>query len=302
MPQAITYASYGGPEVLQLSHVEMPEPGPGQVRIKVSAAAINPYDLKARSGRRGAGADLDHPVIPGLDAAGTVDALGDGVSDLQVGDEVFGPAHGGAYAEYAVLRRAFPRPDKLSAATAAALVTPGSTASRVLDELGVRTGQTLLIHGAAGAVGILATQLAVQRGAAVIGTVNPTDFDLIARAGGVAVAYGDGWMARVGAAAPAEVDLVLDTSGAGVLADSVALTGSADRVITIADSSAAELGVRFSSGAGGGGFEVLPGLAEGVVSKRVIFPAPIEYPLTEAAQVQAEMESGDLRDKVVLVP
>ena len=122
---------------------------------------------------------------------------------------------------------------------AASLVTVGQTALRVLKQLGVKAGQTLLIHGAAGSVGIIAVQLAVARGITVIGTAAERDLERVTALGATAVRYGDGWAERVKAAAPGGVDFVFDAAGAGVLADSVALAGDAARVITIADMSAA---------------------------------------------------------------
>lgn len=137
MSKAITFSEYGAPEVLRLSEVTPPEPGPGQVRIKVRAASVNPIDMKIRSGLMARMAPADFPVIPGLDAAGVVDAVGAG-ADATVGDEVLGATVGGSYAEYALLERPVAKPESLSWEVAASLVTVGQTAARVLDQLGVQ--------------------------------------------------------------------------------------------------------------------------------------------------------------------
>ncbi|USA03143.1 NADP-dependent oxidoreductase [Streptomyces lydicamycinicus] len=259
MSKAITFSEYGAPEVLRLSEVTTPEPGPGQVRIRVRAASVNPLDIKIRSGLMAKAAPARFPVVPGLDAAGVVDAVGEG-ADAAVGDEVLGAAVGGSYGEYALLDRPVAKPRALPWEVAASLVTVGRTAFRVLWQLEVRAGQTLLVHGAGGSVGTVAVQLAAARGLDVVGTVGEHDIERVTALGATAVHYGDGWVERVRAAAPQGVDAVFDASGAGVLADSVALTGGSDHVITIADMSAAQHGVRFSAGSADPADDSLPQL------------------------------------------
>ncbi|MFG2715075.1 NADP-dependent oxidoreductase [Streptomyces goshikiensis] len=301
MSKAITFSEYGAPAVLRLSEVTPPEPGPGQVRIKVRAASVNPIDMKIRSGLMARMAPADFPVIPGLDAAGVVDAVGEGAR-AGVGDEVLGATVGGGYAEYALLGQPMPKPEALSWETAASLVTAGRTAGRVLGQLGVRTGQTLLIHGAAGSVGVIAVQLAAARGVTVIGTAAERDLERVTALGATAVRYGDGWVERVKAAAPGGVDLVFDASGAGVIADSVALTGDADKVITIADMAAAQHGVRFSAGTSERIEDSLPELVQLAAAGKLTVPVWRTYPLEEAAQAQADLEAHRNQGKAVLLP
>ncbi|MFI5637604.1 NADP-dependent oxidoreductase [Streptomyces goshikiensis] len=300
MSTAIAFSEYGGPEVLRLSEVTPPEPGPGQVRIKVRAASVNPLDMKIRSGLMADVIPARFPVIPGLDAAGVVDAVGEG-ADAAVGDEVLGATAGGSYSEYALLDRPVAKPAALSWETAASLVTVGQTAFRVLAQLGVGAGQTLLVHGAAGGVGVVAVQLAVARGVTVIGTAAERDLEQVGRLGATAVRYGDGWAERVKAAAPGGVDFVFDASGAGVLAESVALTGDAARVTTIADMAAARHGVRFSAGTGEEGGS-LPELARLAADGRLAVPVWRSYPLAEAARAHADLEAHLGRGKAVLLP
>ncbi|GES27692.1 NADP-dependent oxidoreductase [Streptomyces angustmyceticus] len=301
MSQAITFSAYGAPDVLQLSAVATPEPGPGQVRIRVRAASVNPLDMKIRSGLMAGKVPAHFPVIPGLDAAGVVDAVGEG-AEAAVGDEVLGATAGGSYGEYALLDRAVAKPAALSWEVAASLVTVGRTASRVLGELGVRAGQTLLVHGAAGSVGVIAVQLAVARGITVVGTVGAHDVDRLTALGATAVRYGDGWTERVRAAAPQGVDHVLDASGAGVLADFVALTGDSAHVITIADMSAAQHGVRFSAGAAGQIGDSLPELVRRAAEGTLTVPVWRTYPLADAAQAHTDLEARHNRGKAVLLP
>ncbi|MFF8790120.1 NADP-dependent oxidoreductase [Streptomyces sp. NPDC015125] len=301
MSQAITFSEYGAPEVLRPSEVTPPEPGPGQVRIRVRAASVNPLDLKIRSGLMAQAAPARFPVVPGLDAAGVVDAVGEGAG-AAVGDEVLGAAVGGSYAEYALLERPVARPRALSWEVAASLVTVGETASRVLRQLGAQAGQTLLVHGAAGSVGTLAVQLAVARGITVVGTVGEPDDERLGALGATTVRYGDGWADRVRAAAPEGVDFVLDASGAGVLADSVALTGDSARVITIADMSAAEHGVRFSAGSADHAEDPLPQLVQLAAAGELDVPVWRTYPLDQAATAHRDIEARRNKGKAVLLP
>jgi NADPH:quinone reductase-like Zn-dependent oxidoreductase len=302
MNTVITYSRYGGPEVLSVSAAEVPRPGPGQVRIRVRAVAVNPIDAKVRSGRLDGVFPAEFPVLPGWDVAGVVDAAGEGAS-ADVGDAVFGVASVGGYSQYALLDRPVPKPAALSFETAAAVVTVGEAAFRGLKHLGLKAGQTLLVLGAGGSVGGIAVQLATARGITVIGTAAEGDLGRLAALGAAAVRYGDGWAQRVRAAAPAGVDAVFDTSGAGLLADAVALAGDAARVITIADANAAEHGVRFTGqDPADRAPEALPELAERLAGGGLTVPVWRTYPLAEAARAHADLEAGRNHGKIILLP
>jgi NADPH:quinone reductase-like Zn-dependent oxidoreductase len=301
MSAVITFSEYGAPSVLKLSQVPAPEPGAGQVRIRVRASAVNPIDVRIRSGMMHGVFPVKFPMVPGQDVAGVVDKAGEGAG-FAVGDEVFGVTAGG-YSEHALLGRPFAKPRGLSFETAAALITVGETAYRALQHLGVQQEQTLLITGASGSVGSIAVQLAVARGIAVIGTVAEKDIERINGLGATAVAYGDGWAQRVKDAAPGGVDYVLDPSGAGVLAEAVALAGDPGRVITIADLSYAEHGVRFTGLDHADRFpEALPQLAGLIAAGQLDVPVWRAYPLDQAAQAHADMEARRHRGKIVLLP
>ncbi|MER7692110.1 NADP-dependent oxidoreductase [Streptomyces sp. NPDC097610] len=301
MSVAITYSAYGAPDVLTLSDVPTPRPGPGQVRVRVRAAAVNPIDLRVRSGGMAGVMPVEFPVFPGQDVAGVVDEAGEGTG-FSRGDEVFGSVHFGGYSEYVLLDRPFAKPEELSFETAAAMITVGETAYRALEHLGISPGQTLLVHAAGGAVGAVAVQLAVARGVTVVGTAGEHDLDRVRKLGATAVRYGEGWAERVRAAV-LEVDHVLDTAGVGVLADSVALTGDAARVLTIADLNFAEHGVRITGLDPADRFpQALPLLADLVAGGRLEVPVWRTFPLSEAAKAHAEIEAGHNRGKVVLLP
>src|SRR6185437_14877711 len=172
MVKAARFSQFGGPEVLEIVDLPDPHPGPGQVRIAVRAAGVNPSDWKKRQGLM----DDELPQTMGYEAAGVVDELGAGVADVAVGDRVFGfSAEGAAQAERAVLSSYAPIPPSLDFPGAAALPAAIETATRALDQLGAGAGSTLLINGASGSVGSAAVQLAVVRGLRVIGTASPAN-------------------------------------------------------------------------------------------------------------------------------
>ena len=150
--KAVVIDEFGAPDVLHVVDRELPEPGTGQVRLRVWAAGVNPLDGKIRSGAAQQMFPTRLPAVLGLEIAGTVDAVGPGVDGLAVGDDVLGFADGGGYAEYALATAAAPKPEGLGWAAAAALPVAAETALRVLGLLEVARGDTVLIHGAAGAV------------------------------------------------------------------------------------------------------------------------------------------------------
>jgi NADPH:quinone reductase-like Zn-dependent oxidoreductase len=302
MPAAITFSRYGDPDVLALTEVEAPEPGPGQVRIRVRAVSVNPIDVKIRSGIMDGIMPIQFPVLPGWDVAGVVDAAGDGAA-AAVGDEVFGVASQGGYSEYALLDRPVRKPREMSWEAAAAVVTVGEAAWRVLKYLGLKAGQTLVILGAAGSVGTITVQLAVARGLTVIGVAGRDGQERLTGLGAVAVPSGDGWADRVRAVAPDGVDAVFDTTGAGLLPDAVAVAGDPGRVITIADHHATESNVRFTGAdPADRAPEALPELAVLVASGELSVPVWRTYPLGDAARAHADLEARRNQGKIVLLP
>jgi NADPH:quinone reductase-like Zn-dependent oxidoreductase len=219
-----------------------------------------------------------------------VDALGDGVRDVQVGDEVLGWSDTGSYAEYALATTVAPKPAGLDWQHAAALPVAGETAERVLNLLGVTAGETVLMHGAAGAVGTLAVQLATARGARVIGTAGPANQEYLASLG---------LLERVRALAPDGVDAVFDLAGKGALEDSIALRGGTERIVTIADFGARQLGITFSQGPQERSTVRLAALAQDAAAGKVVTTVTA-YPLDQAATAQQVSEAGHVRGKLVL--
>ncbi|MBB6547915.1 NADPH:quinone reductase-like Zn-dependent oxidoreductase [Nonomuraea rubra] len=290
--QAVRYGRHGGPEVLELTEIPLPEPGPGQVRVAVRAAGVNPIDWKMRQGLRGA--PPDGPQGTGMELAGTVDALGEGVTGLRLGDPVYGQVAPGALATHAIADAdalAY-KPDDLTYEEAAALPVAVETARRALRDLALQEGETLLIHAVAGGVGLAAAQLALARGATVIGTASGRHHEFLRGLGVRPVEYGDGLERRL----PESVDRVLDASGRGELDLSVKLTGDPARVITIADRAGAErLGVRFSTGDGAAA--AARALRE---SPHVRLPVAEVFPLEQATQAHRRSEQGHFLGKLVV--
>lgn len=301
--EAIVFEEFGGPEVLHAARVEDPHPGPGQVRVKVRAAGVNPMDYKIRRGWMEEVFPTSLPAIPGVEFAGVVDATGEGVTGVAVGDEVLGWSTTGSYAEYALADAELvaPKPADLSWQDAAALTIASSTARRVLDELAVAEGDTLLLHGAAGAVGSAAVQLAAARGATVIGTASAANHDFLRVMGATPVEYGEGLVGRVRELAPQGVDAVFDAAGRGALPDSIELRGgTTDRIVTIADQDAAKHGVAFSGG-GGRSKEQLAEHARLAADGALRVPVAQALPLGDAAEAQRLSEAGHVRGKLVLL-
>lgn len=297
--RAAQFSRFGGPEVLEIVELSDPHPGAGEVRIAVRAAGVNASDWKKRQGLM----DQDLPQTLGYEAAGVVDELGEGVTDVAVGDRVFGASpYGAAQAELAVLSSYAPIPPSLDFATAAALPAAVETAARALDQLGVASGSTVLINGASGTVGSAAVQLAVARGARLIGTGSLATHDYLRMLGAEPVAYGDGMVERVRALTPDGVDLALDVAGSGNLPELIDLAGGAEHVITIADFAGAQkYGVRFSRGDSGRALYALAQVGNLIESGRFSLLVGQTFPLAEVAEAHRVGESGRVRGKLVLL-
>ncbi|MGW5866438.1 NADP-dependent oxidoreductase [Streptomyces sp. NPDC055239] len=297
--KAVRFHQFGGPEVLEIVDLPDPRPGPGQVRIAVRAAGVNPSDWKKRQGLM----DEELPQTMGYEAAGVVDQVGEGVADVAIGDRVFGfSVEGAAQAELAVLSYYAPIPPSLDFPGAAALPAAIETATRALDQLGVVSGSKLLVNGASGSVGSAAVQLAVARGAYVIGTASPANHAYLRSLGADPVAYGEGLVGRVRALAPDGVDLALDVAGSGVLPELIGLAGGPEHVVTVADfSGAQEHGVTFSRGDSGRAVHALAEIGGLVEAGRFSLPVARTFPLAEVAQAHRVGEKGHVRGKLVLV-
>jgi NADPH:quinone reductase-like Zn-dependent oxidoreductase len=298
--KAVQYSRFGGPEVLEVVELPDPHPGPGQIRVAVRAAGINPVDWKMRSGMMGG----ELPQRTGREVAGVIDELGEGVSDAAVGDAVFGfAAGGGGAAEFVLLSDYAPIPPSLDFAGAAGLPVAVETAVRTLDLLGVGAGSTVLINGAAGAVGSSAVQIARERGARVIGTASPNNHDYLRSLGAEPTTYGEGLAERVRELAPDGVDAALDAVGGGALPALVELTGNPEHVFTIADyQGAQQTGARMSGGPGARrALHALRDIAPLIESGRFSLAVAQTFGLEQIADAHRLSETGHVRGKLILV-
>lgn len=293
----VSFAEFGGPDVLRLVDAEEPHADPGRIRVAVRAAGVNPVDWRIREGQVLGAHPVELPSGVGLDAAGVVDEVGEGVEGVEVGDRVFGEG-ADTYAEHAVLWAWARMPEGLSFEEAAGYPSVVETALRVIRECGVRPGQTLLVSGASGGVGSAVLQIARDRGIAVIGTGGAANQDYLRGLGALATTYGDGWVERVRGLG--RVDAALDLAGSGVIRELVELTGDPRRVVSIADLDAPRLGVRFSGVAG----SMPDALAEAVrllSAGKLHIPVEKAYPLAEAAAAHVDSRAGHTRGRRVLV-
>lgn len=300
--RAAQFSQFGGPEVLTIVDLPDPHPGPGQVRIVVRAVGVSASDTKIRSGALSFGAEL--PQTTGRDVAGLVDEVGEGVTDVAPGDRVFGISDDGAgAAELALLTFRAPIPPSLGFVDAAGLPVALETATRALDQLGVTEGTTLFVNGASGGIGSAAVQLAVARGARVIGAASPANQDYLRLLGAEPVTYGDGMSDRVRALSPTGVDVALDVAGNGVLPELVELTGDPRDVVTLADfAGAEEHGVHFSNGfTDGHAFASMASIGELIETGRFWLPVERTFPLEAIAEAHRVSERGRVRGRLVLV-
>jgi NADPH:quinone reductase-like Zn-dependent oxidoreductase len=305
--KAIVMNQYGGPDVLKLAE-DAPEPkvGPDFVLVRVKAAGVNPVDWKIREGRLDGLFPTDFPVVPGWDLAGVVERVGPAVSEFSPGDEVIGYVREdhvgrGTYAELvsAPVRTLGRKPARLSWAEAGGLPLAGLTAYQALVKaLGVNEDDTVLIHAASGGVGSFAVQIALARGARVIGTAGPRNHDHLRSLGAEPVAYGPGLADEVRRLVPGGVSAALDLVGGEALEVTPKLLTGKGRWASIVDPSVTARGGRYVF--------VRPdptdlaALARLVDDGRLTVPVAKTFPLAEAAEAQRLSAEGHTRGKIVL--
>ncbi|MBX3195682.1 MAG: NADP-dependent oxidoreductase [Microbacteriaceae bacterium] len=304
MSRAAVYDTTGGPEVLRVDDVADAVPGPGEVALRVRAAGLNPFDSKMRSGF--IPSDAPFPRRIGSDVAGTVEAVGEGAvyadgSPVEIGDEVLGAATG-SIAERAIAstERLARRPAGLAVEVAGGLNVAGLTAVSLLATVPVGEGDTVLVGGATGAVGLVAAQLARAEGARVIGTAGVRNHELLRSLGVEPVEYGEGLVERVRAlGAPTAV---YDCHGRETLDAGVALGVPLDRITGIAGYAAIEeLGVLNVERAARTA-QNLARLAEEIAAGRIVLPVVATHPLDGVRAAFEELEGGHAPGKVVVLP
>jgi NADPH:quinone reductase-like Zn-dependent oxidoreductase len=302
----VRFDRYGGPEVLDVVDVPAPRPGPEQVLVAVRAAGINPGEAKIREGMLHERFPAAFPSGQGSDFAGVVEAVGDGVAGVTVGDEVIGFTDMRAsHAAYVLAEAAnlTPRPAAVPWEVAGSLFVAGSTAWAAVRAVGAGPDDTVVISGAAGGVGTIATQLAVATRARVIGLAGEANHEWLRAHGAIPVAYGVGVRERIEAAAGGPVSAFIDLVGSGYVDLALALGVAPDRIDTIADFAAAgEHGVKNDGNAAGASAAVLAELASQIAAGTLEVPVAAVYPLSEVQAAYEELAAGHTHGKIVLRP
>jgi NADPH:quinone reductase-like Zn-dependent oxidoreductase len=306
MPQAVRFDKYGEIDVLQVVEVEKPLIGPGQVLVRVKAAGINPGEASIRKGLFAERWPSTFPSGQGSDLAGVVEEIGSGVAGVHVGDEIIGFTEKRAsQAELVVIESTnlVPRPANVPWEQAGALFVVGTTAYAAVRAVSLKKGDTVVISGAAGGVGTVAVQLAVNAGAKVIGLASEKNHQWLKDHGAVAVTYGDGVEDRIRTAAGGKVEAFIDTFGGGYVELALKLGVPADRIDTIIDFAAAnKYKVKAEGNSAAATAEVLGLLADMMGSGRLELPIAKVYPLSQVREAFRDLEQRHTQGKIVLKP
>jgi NADPH:quinone reductase-like Zn-dependent oxidoreductase len=306
MARAVQFDHYGGLDVLQVVDVPDPVPGPGEALVRVKAASINPGEGKIREGALHSRFPSTFPSGEGSDFAGVVEAVGVDVTAVAIGDEVIGYSDNrNSQAELVVVAatQLTPRPPSVPWEVAGSLHVAGVTAWAAVRAVSLSDGDTVVVAGAAGGVGVFAVQLAALRGATVIGLAGESKHGWLRSHDVVPVLYGDGVEDRIRAAAPDGVDAFLDLVGGGYVELALALGVAPDRIDTIADFEAvSKHGVKGDGSAAGTGASTLAELAADVANGSLEVPIAATYPLDQVRDAYAELEQGHTLGKIVLLP
>lgn len=304
--RAVRYHEFGDLDVLRIEEVPRPRPGAGEVLVAVAAAGINPGEASIRSGALAEVFPSTFPSGQGSDLAGTVVEIGVDVTGWAPGDEVIGFVEDrSSHAEVVAVPAGhlLRRPAGVSVEQGGALHVVGATAWAAVRAIDPRPGETVVVSGAAGGVGSLAVQLAVERGARVVGLAGPANHAWLTAHGVVPVVYGDGVRERIAEAAPDGVDAFVDTFGDGYVALALELGVQPDRIDTIIDfAAAAEHGVRTAGNTEGGNVADLTEVAQRIADGRLDLPIAARYPLAKVRDAYAELGRRHTRGKIVLVP
>jgi NADPH:quinone reductase-like Zn-dependent oxidoreductase len=306
MSRAVRFDHYGGIDVLQVVDVPDPVPGPGEVRVRVKAASINPGEAKIREGALHSRFPATFPSGQGSDLAGVVEGVGVDVTTVGIGDEVIGYSDNrNSQAELVVVpaEHLTPRPPAVPWEVAGSLHVAGVTAWAAVRAVSLSDDDTVVVAGAAGGVGVFAVQLAGLTGATVIGLAGESKHGWLRSHDVVPVLYGDGVEDRIRAAAPDGVDAFLDLVGGGYVELALTLGVAPDRIDTIADFEAvSKHGVKGDGSAVGAGASTLAELAADVANGSLEVPIAATYPLEQVRDAYAELAQGHTLGKIVLLP
>jgi NADPH2:quinone reductase len=304
MARAVQFDHYGGIEVLHI--VEVPSPSPGEVVVEVKAAGINPGEASIRNGYLESRFPSTFPSGEGSDLAGVVSAVGEGVTKFAVGDEVLGWSWTrSSQADYTVVSvdQLIPKPAALSWPVAGSLYVVGVTAFAAVRAIDAGRGDTVVVSAAAGGVGTLTVQLLKTKGSTVIGIAGQSHHDWLRSKGVIPVAYGDGLIDRIRAAAPQGVDAFIDLFGPEYIKLAVDLGVAPERIETIiAWEEAQKIGAKAEGSGDATTTEVLGEMADLVAGGQIEVPIEATYPLEEVRQAFTELEKRHTLGKIVLIP
>ena len=307
MSRAVIYENFGGPEVLELREIPEPHPQPGEVRVRVTAAGLNPMDggIVFFGGDLAAQFGISLPSGFGYDFAGVIDEVGGG-DRFAVGDRVFGGAMGKAVADFLVTRTEPEAPDALlhtpvgiSDEVAATLPVAGSTAVAALEAIDLRSGDSVLVGGAAGGVGVFAVQLARLAGARVIGTASETTFGFLQQMGVEPVAYGTGLADRVRALAPKGVSAATDLFSTETVEAALALGVPPERISAIAAGPNPPGGVRATGGSEAGP-DALDRITDAILLGQLTVPIAATFPIDEIRAAVTLQGGHHVHGKIVV--
>ncbi|KQY03927.1 NADPH:quinone reductase [Mycobacterium sp. Root135] len=302
MVKAFGYRSNGGPEVQEFLDLDMPTPMPGELLVEVRAAGVNPVDWKIRSGMFGNASEGDLPAVLGSEVSGVVRGVGKDVDGFAENDEIFGSVApgSGAFAEYTLVTAgaAARKPPQVSFNDAATLPVAAATAYDGVTQLGLKEGQTLLINGIGGGVGVAAAQIARDLGMNVIGTGSEDKRAMVETLGATLIPSGDGIADRIRQIMPDGVDAIFDLAGGDALRSVAELVSDKTKLISAGDFSVDELGGHvIERDRTSRVLEIVVGLvADGKLDPHVEDVRPLD----EAADAVAAVEIGHARGKVVV--
>ena len=304
--RAVRFDRYGDRDVLYVADIEVPSPEAGEVVVEVRAAGINPGEAGIRTGALHEMFPATFPSGEGSDLAGVVTAVGSGVTEFSVGDEVLGFSfRRSSHATHTAVPvdQLIHKPPQLSWEAAGSLYVVGATAYAAVHAVDPQPGETIAVSAAAGGVGSLVVQLLALRQAVVLGIAGPGNADWLRAHGATPITYGDGLAARLREAAPNGIDAFIDLFGPDYVQLAVDLGVAPERIDTIISfQKAGEVGAKTEGSAEASTPEVLTEIADLVVSGAVDFDIAATYPLDRVADAYEELERRHTHGKIVLLP
>jgi NADPH:quinone reductase len=304
--RAVRFDEYGGLDVLDIAQVDVPDPPPGEVLVAVRAAGTNPGEASIRQGFLDARFPATFPSGQGTDLAGVIDQVGEGVDRFAVGDEVLGwTDRRASQAQYVPVPadHLVAKPASVDWAEAGSLFVAGVTAYAAVRAVGAGPGDTVVVSAAAGGVGSITVQLLKVRGATVIGIASEPHHSWLSSIGVTPVAYGEGLIERIRAAASSGVDAFIDTFGPDYVKLAIDLGVQPERVDTvIAFEAAEEFGVKTDGSSSASSSDVLAEMVDLVASGRITVPIAATYPLDQVRAAYTELEKRHTQGKIVLIP